>query len=167
MTTAARKLKTFIVERRAAHVHYPLTHLGQFPAARDQGEILVTAPSKRAALDRLASLGFTRNNPGHLSLCEGNSAHALIDAGWLAEDGDVVVFRSDVRGLPIVAVPAAAVVTGQAEVVGEWTLLGDSLGMRPMAARRLSDGALFPERRSADPATPATGWTTDMELYRR
>lgn len=165
--TAARtpKLKVFAIELRFADVPSPLAAAAEFPQFRSQGEVMVTAPSKRVAIDRLATLGFGAVRPGWLALAAGNRAYALIDAGWHDSDGDVTICRNHgVDTKVIVQVPGDQYATG-ARRVGHWTHdpLGSPVTRRRMFVRRDADGALFPERTVAVQPTPATGWVPTAE----
>lgn len=122
MTSAAPRrprLKVFAVERRHTHVPRALTQLGEFPTGRDQGGVYVVATSKRAAIDRLAALGFSAHTPAHLSLTIGSNAAAVIDGQLLDTDGNVIVYRDAVNDTPVLLVPGTGDVR-EAREVARW-----------------------------------------------
>jgi hypothetical protein len=166
MTTATRKLRVFTsadsVYPLPSHVHSALG----MPSHNSQGTFYVTAATKAAAVAHLRAAGFgSYLTPRDLRVATGSIRElAVRDAGMLDADGSVVAYHLAQLGNPVVAVAA----DNSCAIVGQWNHVASSdRGRRPgLWLYRLSDGAEFPCRASGDPATPATGWTAEIEVVR-
>ena len=142
------------------------THVTQalnLARGRNQAPYYVAAYTKADAVRHLEAAGIRvtprllrMQGSGYISLA------ALLDAGLLANEGDIVAWV-DRGGVESVRGIVTVHPGGEVRVWGNWQLSRFDCGSGPVRyvtfALRHADLARFPERRGDEPPTPATGWT--------
>ena len=173
MTPATRKSRGYSPESADSIIPAVLATLVGLNPHRFQTSYRVLATTKAAALARLNEVGFYVSAPRILRVAFMDTMHctAMHDAGWLREDGEVVVWNDGYGAEKMRGIVRIAPGSTEPELVGrwDWGYVRDDLdGPRQIVTyvTRLSDGARFPERRSDAPATPATGWDVEIEAGR-
>ena len=169
MTTATRprKLRLYSPDLSDSHVSHSLTKLLGLAAGRSQAPYYIAAPTKAEAVKyaqaaglwaRAATLRMVDRDQGS------NSLNAALDAGFLTEPGEILVWaeRGGTENQRFIARVRVNGNVSHAEVVGRWSYVerinADHEPRRSATFLVRGDGAWFPERPFTAPATPATGW---------
>lgn len=174
MTTATRprKLRLYSPDLSDSYVSRDVTRMLALAQGRVQAPYYIAAATKAEAVKYAQAAGFwARSATLRMERREqgSNSLNAVLDAGYLTEPGEILVWTErggveNVRNVVQVKVNGAVSV---ANIVGQWTYVerinADHEPRRSATFLiRLADGARFPERPFTKPATPSTGWTGEQ-----
>lgn len=108
-----RQAKPFGPDLRDAMIYDKEVRALAEMAHRIQAEVLVLAPTKAVAIERMTAVGLQAiAKPHYLKVQMGNSVESLRADEYLVDDGSVIVYHHAVNGSPVLRLSP-----GQAPVV--------------------------------------------------